>query len=581
MSGGFAAAAVSPVAGAHLFRMPGAEILVAAEGRFDDFGTLQSDLGFDRDSSIAQTLAAGYLKWGDRLLTRLRGDYALVIWDGTRQRLVAARDPLGVRPLFHAICDGQLCFVSEVDQLLAADLISVHLDDARVVEFLMRDYRSLSRSFFKDVSRLPPGHALTATATKTHIEDYRTPPMIELRFKDVDACHEAYREKFYASVRRRLMSTAPVVVQVSGGVDSTAILCVADRLMESDTHGLSSVLGAFAEYPGLDCDETTYLDAVAKHIRAPISRWDGTLASGIEFLHPLLAAPGSRMPWAGGTEGQVDIAKAHGAQSILDGTGGDQLGMPLGVESDDLTMADWREAVRYIARVGLAPRPLLRVGRWAVGTLLPRRAVRAYRGIRKGLRPPRVPAWLTPVGAVQVRTQSRSSPRGLFLSVDQRMRWKTLTGAGLAASIEAKQFHSSRFGLEMAFPFLDWDLVQFVLSLPLRHWPTRRLRARLHREALRRDLPAAIYTRNSKAEFTPAMTNRVRRNLDLVSDLIEGKSWESGRFVDQGAARRLLADFRIQIAPPFAAVYHLWAIASLEAWLREILRYRTSAIGGC
>src|SRR6185312_8039559 len=125
----------------------------------------------------------------------------------------------------------------------------------------------------------------------------------------------------------------------------------------------------------------------------------------------------------------------------------------------------------------------------------------------------------------------------LFRSVGQKLRWRTLLGAPLAAYIDQKQRHAASNGLEMAFPFLDWDLVQFVLALPQQYWPRPAWLARLHREALRAELPSDIYHRRSKAEFTPAMVNRIRRGFQAISDLCEGETWLAGRFVEQKKVR--------------------------------------------
>jgi asparagine synthase (glutamine-hydrolysing) len=569
---GVAAVGATPGRGADFAAFPEPDLLVAVEGRLDEVERIRSDLGLDGRASSARTLAAGYLEWGDDLVAHLRGDFAFVIWDGRRRRVLAARDPFGVRPLHWVTFEGKLCVASDIEQLLAAGVTSSEPDDQRVLEFLLRDSRSLSRSFFRDVSRVPPGHILIATETETRTCDYRRPPSTALAFASVEACHTAFRETFFTAIRRRLSPDGPVVVQVSGGLDSTSIFCAADKLLAGQSHRSVPVVGAFAAFPGLGCDETEYLNAVEAHVNLPIARWDGTLVNGIEFSAPLVAAPGSRIPWSSGTEGYVDIARAYGAESVLDGTGGDQVGIPLGTESDEPALADWRMALRYLQ--GKPAARGLRVLRWAVGATLPSRVRRLYRRAYRRLRPSEPPDWLA--SAVSLRAEALESNDQVFLSVEQRMRWRTLIGASLASSIDGKQRHASLSGLEMSFPFLDWDLTQFILALPANLWPGGRWRARLHREALRQDLPAAIYLRRSKAEFTPAVINRVRRNIESVSDLIDGKSWLSGRFVDQGGARRLLAHVRRVPNPDFIAVYHLWAIASVEAWLRRILGYRTA-----
>ena len=153
-----------------------------------------------------------------------------------------------------------------------------------------------------------------ATPQKLLTADYRRTPEGELSFSSTAECNEAFRELFISSVRRRIASTQPVVVQLSGGIDSTSIVCVADRLLSEEPGLVPAVFGAAAIHPGLSCDENTYIDAVAEHVRIPIVRWDGTRVSDLEFADPFLAAPGNRMPMANGTESFVQISRAHSAR---------------------------------------------------------------------------------------------------------------------------------------------------------------------------------------------------------------------------------------------------------------------------
>ena len=578
---GIAAIGVGSAAtGASLSSLGGGNILGAFEGRLDNISALRADLGLDSAASAATVLLSAYDRWADACVLRLRGDYAFVVWDGRDQKILAARDPFGVRPLHYATADRQLSIASEVDQILGAGFADAIPDDQMVVEFLMRDCQTLDRTFFRDISRVPPGHLLIATALETRTLDYRRPPVLKLSFSSTQECYEAFRDKFFTAVRRRLLVKAPVVVQLSGGLDSTSILCAADQMSDDRPQGIASVIAASAVFPGLPCDETSYIDAVSRHVRSPVFRWDGTFPSEVEFLEPLLAAPGDRIPWASGTEGYVGIARSHGAGTVLDGTGGDQIGLPLGTESDEFTRNDWRHVAQSLLMSNFSISQTLRVLRWTAGVTSPDWVRRFYRRAYRRLQNHDVPNWLAPQVSFRAHPGEQLPKGHSFLSDAQRTRWETLCAGPLARSVDAKQRHAAWSGLDMAFPFLDWDLVQFTLALPSQYWPVPRWRARLHREALRPDLPSEIYLRRSKAEFSSAMTNRVIKSIGIISDLLEGETWQAGRFIDQKLARRLLVSFRDAPSRKFVAVYHLWAIASVEAWLRRILSYRIDVVRG-
>ena len=217
--------------GSDLLDMSAAGLLVAFEGRLDDAGDLRRRLTLDPEATVARLLGEAYLRWETEFVCQLRGDYAFIIWDSARQRVVAARDPFGVRPLHYASFDGQLCVASDVDQIIAAGFPDVAPDDHSVVEFLTREFRTLDRSYFKDIWRVSPGHILVASEGESRTFDYRTVPPSELSFSSTAECHEALRTQIFKAVERRLSSKLPAVVLLSGGVDSTSIACVADSLL--------------------------------------------------------------------------------------------------------------------------------------------------------------------------------------------------------------------------------------------------------------------------------------------------------------------------------------------------------------
>ena len=93
-------------------------------------------------------------------------------------------------------------------------------------------------------------------------------------------------------------------------------------------------------------------------------------------------------------------------------------------------------------------------------------------------------------------------------------------------------------------------------------------------------LPPAIRERRSKAPFTMALANRVRRQLASIADLFESKSWHAGRFVEQDMARRALRRFEADTRPNMAAIWAVWGPATLEAWLRAVSRYNGTRLGG-
>src|SRR6185436_1389996 len=107
-----------------------------------------------------ETIVHAYEQWGDACVERLRGMFAFAIWDRRRQRLLLARDRLGVKPLYWAIAGDRLLFASEIKSILASGLVPAEADERALPELLSTRYLSGWGTLFKGIQRLPPGHTL-------------------------------------------------------------------------------------------------------------------------------------------------------------------------------------------------------------------------------------------------------------------------------------------------------------------------------------------------------------------------------------------------------------------------------------
>jgi asparagine synthase (glutamine-hydrolysing) len=139
--------------------------------------------------------------------------------------------------------------------------------------------------------------------------------------------------------------------------------------------------------------------------------------------------------------------------------------------------------------------------------------------------------------------------------------------------IEMSQLYGMRRCIEYRFPFMDWDLISFALAIPTSYWPPPWRGERLHRRPLRHLLPKPIVDRRSKAEFSPALANRVRRQLPAIRARFMSRSWNAGAYVDQRDARAALETFASSENPSFSETWAVWGIAAVEAWLEKLSRY--------
>src|SRR3954469_22244050 len=181
-----------------------------------------------------EVLVHAYEEWGPQFASRLRGMFAIAVWDAPRRRLVLARDPYGIKPLYYSHAGDELSFASELRALPRGEL-----DFDALEAFLAFNSIPAPLTIFREIRKLPPGHALTWDDGTIHIDRYSRPgpvPVEELRSDDEAELLEELRARLRDSVRAHLLSDVPVGVLLSGGVDSAALAALAAQETPEAVH---------------------------------------------------------------------------------------------------------------------------------------------------------------------------------------------------------------------------------------------------------------------------------------------------------------------------------------------------------
>lgn len=230
----------------------------------------------------AEVIAPAYRHWGTDVFSKFEGMFAVAIWDETRQRLILARDPIGIKPLYFSLVGKSIRFGSEIKALLALPDQPRTLSVEGINSFLAQGYPGPEKSLLNGITPVPPGSYLIADRDGITIERYWAPKRTgELHKLDdaVDAFHELWR----TVVGDLLVSDVPVGLLLSGGIDSALVATALKgrsgvgaytaRFRETafDETGLSSFAAKYAnldqKFVSIDTDdqlEARFLDVVAK-----------------------------------------------------------------------------------------------------------------------------------------------------------------------------------------------------------------------------------------------------------------------------------------------------------------------------
>ncbi len=192
------------------------------EGRGHRFAT-------DCDTEV---LVHAYEEWGDTFVERLRGMFAIALWDKRRSRLLLARDRFGIKPLYYRSVGGELSFASELKAMLEQPGFSREVDPQAVSAYLAFNSIPAPLTIFTEARKLPPGHLSTWEGGELQLRRYARPgpaPEDEVRRGAATELAAELREVLDDSIRAHLVADVPVGVLLSGGVDSGGIAALASR----------------------------------------------------------------------------------------------------------------------------------------------------------------------------------------------------------------------------------------------------------------------------------------------------------------------------------------------------------------
>jgi asparagine synthase (glutamine-hydrolysing) len=182
-----------------------------------------------------EVLVHGYEEWGEAFVERLRGMFAIALWDKRRRRLLLARDRFGIKPLYYRHHAGGLSFASELKAMLEQPGFSREIDPQAVSAYLAFNSIPAPLTIFKEARKLPPGHLLVWEGGEVALRRYARPgppPTEDVRSGSAGELAAELREVLDDSVRAHLVADVPVGVLLSGGVDSGGLAALASRHLD-------------------------------------------------------------------------------------------------------------------------------------------------------------------------------------------------------------------------------------------------------------------------------------------------------------------------------------------------------------
>ena len=524
-----------------------------------------------RTNSDTEVIVHGYKQWGDKVLNRLNGMFGLAVWDKRQRRLVLARDPFGIKPVYYRIDGGRLYFGSEMRPIRATMAGGPEIDATAVNLFLRHRFTPSPYTIIKDIRKLAPGTKLTVQNGHCEVSRwYRFKPTAFVPSKSPDEAREELFALYKRAIKRQLVSDVPVGLLLSGGIDSGLLLALMNlngQAWSTYTVGYGST---YADDELADAEETAQVLG-SKHTSVTLTRsvFEEALPKIVASLEEPVAASSIVPMYFVCERAREDVKVA------LIGQGPDELfggyRRHLGVRYDGMWVAipGWmRSAISF----GIEALPRNEALKRGVQSLAIPERIRRYQHVlsllpgdlvdglfHRGVLDASVGGTILDCWASMGELMSSTDELGGLQFLELR---STLPDELLLYADKLSMAHA----LELRVPYVDKEIVEYVERLPA-NLKVRNVTGKwLHKQVSRSFLPESIIKRKKRGFNCTVVDDWFRNTLDsgMVGTLTESSS-RIYQYLRVDAVRKLFDEH--------ASGRHdhhtvLFSLVVLEQWLR-------------
>jgi asparagine synthase (glutamine-hydrolysing) len=518
--------------------------------------------------SDAEIILASYVVWGIELVQRLIGEFAFSLWDHKSLTLLLARDFAGTRPMNYRVDAHRAVWSSELGVVLKFSEVNLKPNGQYAAGYLSR--RTDPRlTPYEGVHPVPPGCNVLIRQGRSEVRRYWKPDALhEIHYQRDMEYEEHFVTLFREAVRCRLRADRPLWCELSGGLDSSSVACMADEIISHDGcqhHPLETVSWIFDR--SSTADERNYIVHVERHRnrRSNFIRDDDCPALVPWPADLLVTAPSPQIFFAGYLGAQGRLLGEHGARALLTGFAGDHLcWSEVGQSPPDLAdlvhqlrLRDFHRATRAwcLAEQGSYFQMLLRAG---ILFNLPMKLHAKFLHI---------PSWLSRkfVRSMNVREHLLTPYEIGPCSPSRRVHITVLEDA---ISFASSCFTRELSPIELRYPFLHKPLVEFCLAVPMEQ-KVRPVQTRsLHRRALGNLLPRRIIERKDKRAPDEAIYRAIARERIRLRELFRDSRTAWLGYINARAFQQELEAVS-HGAVSFSSVA-LTRTITMEFWLRSL-----------
>ena len=502
-----------------------------------------------------EVIIHAYEELGADCLDLFNGMWAFCIYDQKKQELLLCRDRFGIKPLYYYVDSGRLIFSSMISAITTHNLPTAPNERA-IMQFLAYNLEDhCEQTFFKNIYQLEPGSFLNydLKLKKHSITKWYSPKPHH------NANTEIIRNAFVESVRLRTIADVPVGSCLSGGIDSSSIVCTLDRFLDYPFHTFSFVA------PGSPVDETRYIEEVGRKTKVKQSYTEITeddfLGEFEDFVMALEEPVLGLGPYA--QYRVMKLAHEHGAKVLLDGQGGDELFAGyvyyfsyryFELFRNFQWLELFNEVIQYVYRF----KNLFPIAMFGF-TMLPE-------SLKSFVWKTMLNTWINH-DLLQNLIKDDYDPRWDKMSLDEALKL-TLFSTAIPHLLRWEDKNSMRWSIESRVPFLDVNLVEAALSLPSELKLKKGKTKIVFKTAVENILPKMIRNRKDKIGFGVPEDDFFRKPkiVDFCKKIIYSNSFKNRPYWKWERVEKM---FCAHVENKKNCGQEIWKWINLEMWMRK------------
>jgi len=500
-----------------------------------------------RTKSDTEVIIHAYEEWGAGCLQKFNGMWVFAIWDQKDKKMFCSRDRFGIKPFYYTYNEETFVFSSEIKALLEDDT------ERRANDEMIRDYLAFGlqdhtdQTFFLGINQIRPAHYLLIQDGVFKVEKYWDVG-VNGETSRVKTDISEFRGLFEDAVRLRLRSDVPVGTCLSGGLDSSSIVCTMNSLISGET-GQMTFSSCFDDKK---FDERDYIQMVIEetgaednYIFPKAEEFQKEIEDLVYYQDEPFGSLSIYAQWCVMKRASEDV------KVLLDGQGGDEL------------LAGYLEYYASFIKTLVSKREyILSLKEILCFTLLHTRLIyelfskMRMRERRKGL-------------LSQEFSSGCGSDGYSYVEDISSKLLKDLTREKLPSLLKYEDRNSMAFSVESRLPFLDYRLVEYATSLPIDQKLSRGTTKVILRRAMRGIIPDKVRRRRDKMGFvTPEEVWMKTELRGWAEEVLNSASFKGRKYWD---AEKVIEEFGEICAGRMKYTSDIWRYISLELWLRRFI----------